>query len=162
MFRGAHAGENGRAIPETSQGKCDREPARGEYSRVASSLEYGAGHRPADFGNHRMTVKTNWPRVAVVGAGAVGGYFGGMLARAGAPVMMIGRAAFVEAVKKNGLFLDAVQFKESVRVEASTELKDVRGAEVVLFCVKTTDNAATAKELASVLARSEEHTSELQ
>jgi len=98
-----------------------------------------------------MTVKTNWPRVAVVGAGAVGGYFGGMLARAGAPVMMIGRTAFVEAVKKNGLFLDTVQFKESVRVEASTELKDVRGAEVVLFCVKTTDNAATAKELASVL-----------
>jgi 2-dehydropantoate 2-reductase len=99
-----------------------------------------------------MTVEKNWPRVAVVGAGAVGGYFGGMLARAGAPVMMIGRAAFVEAVKKNGLFLDAVQFKESVRVEASTELKDVRGAEIVLFCVKTTDNAAAAKELAPLLA----------
>lgn len=99
-----------------------------------------------------MTVEKNWPRVAVVGAGAVGGYFGGMLARAGAPVMMIGRAAFVEAVKKNGLFLDAVQFKESVRVEASTELKDVRGAEIVLFCVKTTDNAETAKELAPLLA----------
>jgi 2-dehydropantoate 2-reductase len=99
-----------------------------------------------------MTVEKNWPRVAVVGAGAVGGYFGGMLARAGAPVMMIGRAAFVEAVKKNGLFLDAVQFKESVRVGASTELEDVRGAEIVLFCVKTTDNAATAKELAPLLS----------
>jgi len=99
-----------------------------------------------------MTVEKNWPRVAVVGAGAVGGYFGGMLARAGAPVMMIGRTTFVEAVKRNGLFLDAVQFKESVRVEASTKLKDVRGAEIVLFCVKTTDNAATAKELEPVLA----------
>jgi 2-dehydropantoate 2-reductase len=66
--------------------------------------------------------------------------------------MMIGRAAFVEAVKKNGLFIDAVQFKESVRVEASTELKDTRGAEIVLFCVKTTDNAATARELAPLLA----------
>lgn len=99
-----------------------------------------------------MTAEKSWPRVAVVGAGAVGGYFGGMLARAGAPVMMIGRAAFVEAVKKNGLFLDAVQFKESVRVEASTELKDVRGTEIVLFCVKTTDNGATARELAPLLA----------
>ena len=99
-----------------------------------------------------MTVEKNWPRVAVVGAGAVGGYFGGMLARAGAPVMMIGRTTFVEAVKRNGLFLDAVQFKESVSVEASIELKDVRGAEIVLFCVKTTDNAATAKELEPVLA----------
>ncbi len=99
-----------------------------------------------------MTAESNWPRVAVVGAGAVGGYFGGMLARAGAPVMMIGRPAFVEAVKKNGLFLDAVQFQQSVQVEASTQLTDVRGAEIVLFCVKTTDNAVTSRELAPLLA----------
>ena len=88
----------------------------------------------------------------MVGAGAVGGYFGGMLARAGAPVIMIGRRAFVEAVLESGIFLDAVQFKESVRVEASTELQDVRRAEIVLFCVKTTDNAATAGALAPLLA----------
>ncbi len=99
-----------------------------------------------------MTENQNWPRVAVVGAGAVGGYFGGMLRRAGAPVIMIGRGAFVEAVEKSGIFLDTVQFKESVRVEASTELKDVRGAEIVLFCVKTTDNAATAGALGPLLA----------
>ena len=99
-----------------------------------------------------MSGDTSWPRVAVVGAGAVGGYFGGMLARAGAPVVMIGRPAFVEAVSKNGLFLDTLQFKETVRVEASCELHDVRGAEIVLFCVKTTDNAETAKALAAQLA----------
>jgi 2-dehydropantoate 2-reductase len=99
-----------------------------------------------------MTAAQGWPRVAFAGAGAVGGYFGGMLARAGAPVMMIGRAAFAEAVKKNGLFLDTVQFKESVRVEASADLKDIRGAEIVLFCVKTTDNSATARELAPLLS----------
>jgi 2-dehydropantoate 2-reductase len=88
----------------------------------------------------------------VVGAGAVGGYFGGLLARAGAPVVLIGRPAFVEAVKKNGLFLDAVQFQEAVRVEASAELSAARGAEIVLFCVKTTDNAATARALKPLLA----------
>jgi 2-dehydropantoate 2-reductase len=93
-----------------------------------------------------------WPRVAVVGAGAVGGYFGGMLARAGAPVVMIGRPAFVEAVKQNGLFLDTVQFKEKVRVEASSDLKAARDAEIVLFCVKTTDNADAASELAALVA----------
>jgi len=38
---------------------------------------------------------TSWPRVAVVGAGAVGGYFGGMLARAGAHVTLIGRPSHV-------------------------------------------------------------------
>jgi 2-dehydropantoate 2-reductase len=90
----------------------------------------------------------NWPRVAVVGAGAVGGYFGGMLARAGAPVLMIGRAAFVASVKESGLFLDTVHFQDKVKVEASTEIADAKGAEFVLFCVKTTDTATAAKELA--------------
>jgi len=101
-----------------------------------------------------VTAQENWPKIAVVGAGAVGGYFGGLLARAGAPVVMIGRPAFVEAVKKNGLFLDTLQFQESVRVEASTELSAVRAAEIVLFCVKTTDNATTARVLGSLLAPS--------
>jgi len=99
-----------------------------------------------------VTAQENWPKIAVVGAGAVGGYFGGLLARAGALVVMIGRSAFVEAVKKSGLFLDTLQFQESVRVEASTELSVVRGAEIVLFCVKTTDNATTARALAPLLA----------
>lgn len=100
-----------------------------------------------------MTESQPWPRIAVVGAGAVGGYFGGLLARAGAPVTMIGRPAFVEAVKKNGLFLDTLQFQESVRVEASAEITAVRGAEIVLFCVKTTDNASTARAIAPLLSR---------
>ena len=99
-----------------------------------------------------MTPQNHWPKIAVVGAGAVGGYFGGMLARAGAPVVMIGRPAFVEAVKKNGLFLDTLQFQETVRVEAATDLNAIRGAEVVLFCVKTPDNAATARAIAPLLA----------
>ena len=99
-----------------------------------------------------MTESEPWPRIAVVGAGAVGGYFGGLLARAGAPVVMIGRPPFVEAVKKNGLFLDTLQFQEKVRVEASAEITAVRGAEVILFCVKTTDNAATARAIAPLLS----------
>ncbi len=94
-----------------------------------------------------------WPKIAVVGAGAVGGYFGGMLARAGAPVVLIGRPAFADAVKRDGLLLDTVQFKERVKVEASTELSAARDAEIVLFCVKTTDTAATARELAPLLAK---------
>ena len=92
------------------------------------------------------------PKIAVVGAGAVGGYFGGMLARAGAPVVLIGRPAFVETVRKNGLFLDTLNFKETLRVEASSELDAVRGAEVVLFCVKTTDTVSTARALAPLLS----------
>lgn len=101
-----------------------------------------------------MTSPQHWPRIAVVGAGAVGGYFGGMLARAGAPVVMVGRAPFVEAVRTHGLLLDTLQFKETVRVEASTELAAARGADVVLFCVKTTDTESAARSLAPLLSPS--------
>jgi 2-dehydropantoate 2-reductase len=94
----------------------------------------------------------NWPRIAVVGAGAVGGYFGGMLARAGAQVTFIGRPAFVDAVRVNGLFLDTVQFREHVKVQASTDLTTARDAGIILFCVKTTDSGETARALAKVLS----------
>lgn len=94
------------------------------------------------------------PRVVVVGAGAVGGYFGGMLARAGIPVTLIGRPAFVEAVNRDGLCLETLTFNETVMVKASTELSEARGADIVLFCVKTTDTRVAAEELAPSLAAS--------
>src|SRR5690349_1391771 len=93
-----------------------------------------------------------FPKTAVVGAGAVGGYFGGMLARAGAAVVMIGRLTFVEAVRKNGLLLDTLSFKETVRVEASSDLSAVREAEIVLVCVKTVDTVSTARALKPLLS----------
>jgi 2-dehydropantoate 2-reductase len=95
---------------------------------------------------------TSWPRVAVVGAGAVGGYFGGMLARAGAPVTLIGRAAHVDAWNRDGLLIDGVSFREHIAVGASTDLAEARGAELVLFSVKSPDTEATARALAPVLS----------
>jgi 2-dehydropantoate 2-reductase len=81
-----------------------------------------------------------------MGAGAVGSYFGGMLARAGARVTLIARPNHVEAIRKSGLLLDTVTFKEHVAINASTNVADVRDAQFVLFCVKTldTENAAHA------------------
>lgn len=99
-----------------------------------------------------MTQREKWPRFAIVGAGAVGGYFGGLLARAGASVVMIGRKSFVEAVKTSGILLDTLTFKEFAPVEASTELGAARGADIIFFCVKTTDNSVTARDLAPFLS----------
>jgi 2-dehydropantoate 2-reductase len=101
-----------------------------------------------------MSTETSWPKVAVVGAGAVGGYFGGLLARSGVPVIMIGRPAFVEAVRKSGLRLDTMQFQETVHPAASTEISAVAGADYVFFCVKTTDNVSASKELAKHISPS--------
>jgi 2-dehydropantoate 2-reductase len=95
---------------------------------------------------------TNRPKVAVIGAGAVGGFFGGMLARAGVPVVCLGRPAFVNAVNRSGLHLDTLHFRGTVHPQASTELSAAADAEVALFSVKTTDTATTAKQLAPVLS----------
>ncbi len=89
-----------------------------------------------------------WPRIAVMGAGAVGCYFGGMLARAGAPVTLIGRARHVDAIRAEGLLLESLQFCERVRIDASTDPAAAREAGVVLFCVKTLDTESAAQALA--------------
>jgi 2-dehydropantoate 2-reductase len=93
-----------------------------------------------------------WPQVAVVGAGAVGCYYGGMLARAGAPVTLIGRPAHVAAIERDGLLLETLRFSERVRLSASTEVAAACGAQLVLFCVKSTDTDAAARELAPYLS----------
>jgi len=91
-------------------------------------------------------------RVAVLGAGAVGCFFGGMLARAGHRVTLIGRPVHVDAFKKSGLHFEGLKFDEHIAVDASTEAGAVRGARLVLFCVKSTDTEPAAAQIAPFLA----------
>jgi 2-dehydropantoate 2-reductase len=91
-------------------------------------------------------------KIAVMGAGAVGCYYGGMLARAGHSVMLIGRSEHVEAVERQGLRLEALTFDEHIRVSASTEGSAVQGAQLVLFCVKSTDTESGAAAIKPHLA----------
>src|SRR5437667_12578650 len=86
--------------------------------------------------------------VAIVGAGAVGCYFGGMLARAGIPVTLIGRAHHIEAVQRDGLYLERKDFQEFVRLGAETEISAVGGATIVLLSVKTVDTETAAAAIA--------------
>jgi len=87
-------------------------------------------------------------RVAVLGAGAVGCYFGGMLARAGHPTTLIGRRVHVDAFHASGLHFEGLAFDERIPVEASTDPAAVRGAQLVLFCVKSTDTEHAAEQIA--------------
>jgi len=83
-----------------------------------------------------------------MGAGAVGCYYGGMLARAGRDVTLIARPQHVEAIRRAGLRLETKSFDEHVRLQASSEPQALRGAELVLFCVKSQDTEAAGKALA--------------
>ncbi len=93
-----------------------------------------------------------WPRIAVVGAGALGCYFGGVLARAGAPVMLIGRQIHVEAIKRGGLVLESLGRQQAIPIAASENIAEVTDARLVLFCVKSTDTDTAAHALAQYLA----------
>ena len=91
---------------------------------------------------------TELGKIAVMGAGAVGCYYGGMLARAGHDVTLIARAQHVEAVRRNGLRMETKTFDESVSMKASEEASGVRGAKLVLFSVKSPDTERAGSTLA--------------
>jgi len=78
-------------------------------------------------------------RIAVLGAGSVGGYYGGLLARAGHSVTLIGRHALAEAVTQNGLRIQGNDFDWHIPIAASTQPDAVADADWVLVAVKSTD-----------------------
>jgi 2-dehydropantoate 2-reductase len=95
-----------------------------------------------------MSEIREWPRIAVVGAGAVGGYFGGMFARAGAPILFIGRKHFADAVNSKGLVLDKSEGQERIAIKATVEMSGLRDCSLILFCVKANDTSSTARQMA--------------
>jgi 2-dehydropantoate 2-reductase len=89
--------------------------------------------------------------IAVMGAGAVGCFYGAMLARAGRRVTLVGRQAHVDAVRRSGLRLELQGREFSVPVEATTGPEGVKGAELVLFSVKSPDTEAAGRAMAPYL-----------
>ncbi|GAA6140281.1 2-dehydropantoate 2-reductase [Hydrogenophaga sp. 5NK40-0174] len=76
--------------------------------------------------------------VAVFGAGAVGCFYGGMLARAGHNVTLIARPSHVAAIEANdGLRMQTLQFDERIHLAASTDASAVATSDMVLVAVKS-------------------------
>ena len=96
------------------------------------------------------------PQVAVVGPGAVGSFFGGMLARAGAEVVLLGRpgkpSPHLAAVARDGLRIDGVEIQETIGVAVADDVERLARAELVLFAVKSGDTEAAARRIAPHLA----------
>lgn len=94
-----------------------------------------------------MASPTNLLTVAVMGAGAVGCFYGGMLARAGHRVTLIGRPAHVQAVQARGLRMQTLHFDETVALAASPEASAVADADLVLFAVKSPDTESAGQQM---------------
>ena len=88
-------------------------------------------------------------RVAIMGAGALGSYYGGMLARAGHEVVCVARGAHLAAIQARGLTVEPSGGEAfAVPVAAVADLAGVAPVDLVLLGVKTYDNAtATGKRL---------------
>lgn len=87
-----------------------------------------------------------------MGAGAVGCYYGGMLARAGHDVVLVARPQHVQAVEQGGLRMETRTFDERVELRAGTTAASAAGAQLVLFCVKSMDTESAGAELRPHLA----------
>jgi 2-dehydropantoate 2-reductase len=87
-------------------------------------------------------------RIAVVGAGGVGGYFGAKLARAGESVVMLARGRHLEAIRRDGIRVRSVPEGESVaKVEAVESFAGQPPVDMALFCVKSFDTRTAAEAL---------------
>ncbi|MFB9151069.1 ketopantoate reductase family protein [Roseovarius ramblicola] len=91
-------------------------------------------------------------KIAVMGAGAVGCYYGAMLALAGHEVVLIGRAGFAAEVTRNGLVLEKNGERLVARVAARCDPAAVAGAGLVMVCVKSGDTEDAGRQIAPHLA----------
>jgi 2-dehydropantoate 2-reductase len=87
-------------------------------------------------------------RIAVMGTGALGGYYGGLLARAGEEVTCIARGAHLEAIRNNGLTVRSSRHGEfAVSPAATSDPAAVGPVDLVLFCVKAYDLEPAAEAI---------------
>src|SRR5262245_11743218 len=83
-----------------------------------------------------------------MGSGGVGGYFGGLLARAGEDVTFVARGAHLDALRAHGVRIESRISGDFTRPVAATDDPGTVGrVDLVLFCVKTYDLEAAASRL---------------
>ena len=93
-------------------------------------------------------------KIAVMGTGGVGGYFGARLAAAGRDVTFVARGRHLEAIRANGLRLDSVIGPLTLRpakVVASPD--EIEAADAIMFAVKLGDTEPAAEALQPLVAR---------
>ena len=93
-------------------------------------------------------------KLAVMGSGGVGGYFGARLAASGNDVTFVARGAHLEAMRRNGLRLDSelgALHLDPVQVVA--DAREIAAADAILFAVKMRDTETAARSLLPLVAK---------
>lgn len=93
-------------------------------------------------------------RIAVMGAGAVGGYLGARLASAGADVSLIARGVHLEAIRERGLtIVTPTGERSTASLRATEDPAEIGPVDIVLFLVKSYDTEDAAARLAPLLGK---------
>ncbi|MHB8731741.1 MAG: ketopantoate reductase family protein [bacterium] len=91
-------------------------------------------------------------RIAVIGAGGTGGYYGGLLARAGHEVTFVARGAHLDAIRARGLAVNSrLAGNFTVRAAATGDIRSIGPVDLVLVCVKTYSMDAVLPQLPSLV-----------
>ena len=92
-------------------------------------------------------------RIGIMGSGGVGGYFGGLLARAGLDVTFIARGPHLEAMRASGLRVKSVVGDFQIAVQATDNPAGVGPLDLILFCVKGYDTERSALQMRPMVGR---------
>jgi 2-dehydropantoate 2-reductase len=91
-------------------------------------------------------------RIAIMGSGGVGGYFGARLVKGGAGVTFIARGAHLEAMRANGLTIDSAHEPLHLpKVNATDDPRTIGPVDIVLFSVKLWDTESAARSLLPIM-----------
>lgn len=87
-------------------------------------------------------------KIAVMGVGGTGGYFGGLLARAGEDVTFIARGTHLEELRTHGLQIKSPLFGDfTLKVRATNNPQEIGPVDLVLFCIKSYDTEAAVQQI---------------
>ena len=92
-------------------------------------------------------------KIAVIGAGGVGGYFGGKLAQADYDVTFIARGKHLEAIRENGLQIKSIKGDFLVHPKVTDNIEEVQYADLIILATKSWQVTAVAKQLKPVIQK---------
>ena len=92
-------------------------------------------------------------RIAVIGSGGVGGYFGGRLAQAGHDVTFVARGRHLAAIRERGLRIESARGDATIHAGATDDPSSIGACDAVMLCVKLWDVDDAARGIAPLVAK---------
>ncbi len=92
--------------------------------------------------------------IAILGAGAVGCYYGGLIAASGQEVVLIAKPQRAKIIKEQGLRIKWPTYTQHVQINVTDDDQVIQNAKVLFICVKANQSSAIAKQIQPYLAKS--------